>query len=454
MNLSYKKSILVISMLVLMSFGLMSLSFSNEIPKSSGSTPMTGVTVDGTITEAEWVGLDWKIPFFLNIDDVGNPPDTDGYNYMYLGEDLTNLYVGLDLCSDKTGGTNGEWISVWLNTNNRTFSNYLEWKTYLDNGVESLVYDVEKSQEWEFLSNNVGGSTNRVNDDSEYTATYGTIDGKTTHIHSMFDGEIFNITSEYVGGNYVSWVEFNVNTTKWFSIFEEIFAANILWIQFQIYTEVNTSISEHYLYLAYDNGIINPIDTDQVRQLSTTTSLEVVQFDYGAANLSANREMKFVLYANDTSPFMTQIDSIHLSVYTNQTNSMATVTYPYTSINNYDIEWSFGPSANNASNHRMYEIRIPKSELEHYDPDESLGIQVGGYGTMTFVDTSWWVFSTKNTNLLVELSTRYLFYDMQGCEAATPPPGPVISGYQLYLFLSVIGFTSILLIRRKYRNLN
>ncbi|MHA1485717.1 MAG: Loki-CTERM sorting domain-containing protein [Promethearchaeota archaeon] len=36
----------------------------------------------------------------------------------------------------------------------------------------------------------------------------------------------------------------------------------------------------------------------------------------------------------------------------------------------------------------------------------------------------------------------------------THPPGPAISGHQLYLFLSVIGFTSIFLIRKKYRNLN
>ena len=453
MNLSYKKLILVFSMLVLMSFGLISLSFSNEIPKSSGSTPMTGVTVDGTITEAEWDGLDWKVPFYLDIDDAGNPPDTDGYNYMYLGEDLTNLYIGLDLCSDKTGGTNDEWISVWLNTNNRTFSNYLEWESYLDNGVESLVYDVERDQEMEFLKNSIGGVLSRVNDESEYIATYGTINGNTSHLFNL-NGAFFNITAEYIGGFYVSWVEFTVNATKWFSIFKEIFAANILGIEFQIYTKANTSISEHNLFLAYNNGIVNPSDTDQVRQLSTTTSLDVLQFDYGVNNLSASREMKFVLYANDTSPFMTQIDSLHITPYYNLSNSIATVTYPYTSINNYEVEWSFGPSANNASDHRMYEIRIPKSELEHYDPDEALGIQVGGYGTMTFVDSSWWVFSTTDLNLLAELSTRYLFYDMQGCEAAATPPGPAISGYQLYLFLSVIGFTSILLIRRKYRNLN
>ena len=434
-----------------MSMGLISLSLSNETPKSSGSTPMEGVTVDGTITEAEWNGLDWKVPFYLDIDDVGNPPDTDGYNYLYLGEDLSNLYVGLDLCSDKTGGTNGEWISVWLNTNNRSFSSYLEWESFYDNGVESLVYDVENDQEWEFLSNNIGGFTSRVNDDSEYNAIYGNIEGNTTHIYNL-NGVFMNITSEYMGGYYISRVEFVVDTIKWFNgFFDEIFVANLLWINFQIYTQANTTISEHYLYLAYSDGSVNPDDSDQVRELSTDTSLEVVQFNYGVGNLSANHEMKFVLFANDTSPFMTQIDSLHITPYHNQSNSVATVTYPYTSVNNYDIEWSFGPSANNASSHRMYEIRIPKSELEHYDPNESLGIQVGGYGTMAFPGSMYWVFSTTDINLLPALSSRYLFYDMQGCET---PPGPSISGYNIYLLLSAIGFFSITLIRRKYRNIN
>ena len=102
----------------------------------------------------------------------------------------------------------------------------------------------------------------------------------------------------------------------------------------------------------------------------------------------------------------------------------------------------------------MYEIRIPKSELEHYDPDESLGIIVGGYGTMAFPNTNWWVFSELFVNLLPELSNRYLHYDMLGCESPPSPPGPVIHGYQLYLFLSIIGLRSILLIRKKYRNPN
>ena len=436
-----------------MSLGLTPISLSAETPKMSGSLPMEGITIDGVINETEWEGLDWKVPFYLDIDDAGNPPDTDGFNYLYLGEDLSNLYIGLDLASDKTGGTNGEWVGVWLNTNNRTFSNSSEWELYLDNGVESLVYDVERDQVWEFLSNGIGGVSSRVNDESAYIATYGTINGNMTHLNNL-NGVFFNITSEFVNGYYVSRVEFTIDILKWFGIFEEIFVSNILWIQFQIYTQANISISEHFLYLAYNDGTVNLNDPDQVRSLSTNASLQMLQFDYGAGNLSANNEMKFVLYANDTSPFMTQIDSLHITPYYNQSNGMATVTYPYSSINNFDIEWSFGPSFNNVSPHRMYEIRIPKNELEHYDPDESLGLIVGGYGTMSFPNTNYWVFSDKNVNILAELSSRYLYYNMQGCEDPLVTSPAAIPGYQMYLLFSVIGLASILLIRKKYRNRN
>ncbi|NHJ20931.1 MAG: hypothetical protein EAX91_08320 [Candidatus Lokiarchaeota archaeon] len=449
--MSKKKSVLVFLMIVLMSTTLTSISFSDNFPKSSGSTPMEGVVVDGTITESEWAGLDWKVPFYLDIDDVGNPPDTDGYNYLYLGEDLSNLYIGLDLCSDKTGGTNGEWVSVWLNTNNRTFSDAYDWQSYYNDGVESLVYDVERDQEWDFLSNNIGGFQSTINDDSEYAAVYGTIEGNKTCLDHL-DNLVFNVTSEFVAGSYMSRVEFIVDLREMFGdFFDPIFVDHIQWIQFQIYTKANTTISDHYLYLAYDDGTVNPSDKDQVRQLSTTTTREVLQFTYGPGNISVNHEMKFVLYANHTSPFTTLINSLHITPYSNMTNSVATVTYPYTSINNYDIEWSFGPSANNASSHRMYEIRIPKSELEHYDPNEALGIQVGGYGTMAFPGSNYWVFSTTPVNLIPALSFRYLFYDMGGCQT---PPSPAIPGYNLYILLGLIGFTLTILIRRKNRNLN
>lgn len=444
--MAMKKSIIVSLLLGLMILGLISFSYSFEGPNMSGSLPLSGVTIDGVINEDEWEALDWKVSVYLDIDDVGNPPDTDGFNYLYLGEDLSNLYVGLDLCSDQTGDTTGEWVGMWLNTNNRTFSDYNEWESFLDNGTESLVYDVENDKAWDFLSSTIGGVVSRVNDDSEYIATNGVISGNTTHLYNL-NGEFFNITAEFVNGDYQSWVEFNVDTTKWFSIFEEIFASNIEWIQFQIYTQANISISEHFLYLAYSDGSVNPFDADQVRVLSNGPSLDVLQFNYGAANLSSDLKMKFVLFANSTSPFMTQIDSLHITPYFNMSNSVATVTYPYTSINGFDIEWSFGPSFNNASDHRMYELKIPKSELEHYDPDESLGIIVGGYGTMTFINNNHWVFSEVDINLQEQRSDRYFYFDMKGCVV---PRSPTILGYNSYLIFAILGAISLILFKKKY----
>ena len=68
----------------------------------------------------------------------------------------------------------------------------------------------------------------------------------------------------------------------------------------------------------------------------------------------------------------------------------------YSSISNYDIQWRFGTSANNASDHRMFEIRIPKTELEHYNASEEIGIIIGGYGTMTIPNEVFWVFGEYN----------------------------------------------------------
>jgi hypothetical protein len=102
--MSNKKQYLVIVIVGLMGLGLISFSISAETPKMSGTTPMQGVTIDGVLNDAEWANLDVDVSIFLDIDDVGNPPDADGYNNLYIGEDATNLYIGLDLTSDRTGG--------------------------------------------------------------------------------------------------------------------------------------------------------------------------------------------------------------------------------------------------------------------------------------------------------------------------------------------------------------
>ncbi|MHA1509153.1 MAG: hypothetical protein ACTSO6_10670, partial [Promethearchaeota archaeon] len=137
-----ENSILLLFFSILLCIGMFSVAYSAQVPKTSGSEPMQNIVVDGVINEAEWADGDWKIKFYLNIDDAFNPPDKDGFNYMYLGEDVTNFYVGLDLCSDQTGGQIDEWVGIWMNVNNRTFDDTPSWVSYLNNGTESLLHDV------------------------------------------------------------------------------------------------------------------------------------------------------------------------------------------------------------------------------------------------------------------------------------------------------------------------
>jgi hypothetical protein len=92
-----------------------------------------------------------------------------------------------------------------------------------------------------------------------------------------------------------------------------------------------------------------------------------------------------------------------------------------TTINSFTLKKAFGPSTLNASDHRMFEICIPKSELEHYDSNQGIGIIVGGYGTLSYLDTNYWNFQNNiQTDFREQTSTEYKYYNMKGV-----PPGPL-----------------------------
>ena len=91
------------------------------------------------------------------------------------------------------------------------------------------------------------------------------------------------------------------------------------------------------------------------------------------------------------------LDIVRISMIRNATNDPADLPYvylPVSSINNAEISYGFTGSALNASNHRQFEIKIPKSELEHYNSINELGIIVGGYGTLNFPGKDYWVYSS------------------------------------------------------------
>ena len=138
---------------------------------------------------------------------------------------------------------------------------------------------------------------------------------------------------------------------------------------------------------------------------------------------------------------------------TNYTNTFnGAMLSAYSSISNYDIQWSFGTSANNASNHRMFEIRIPKTQLEHYDANEEIGIMVGGYGTMSFPNELFWVFAEFNNSIRHQQTDNYKYYDMFGCNA--PPQSPAVPGFSLPILIAITMVSTISLIRKRKTKLN
>ena len=116
-----------------------------------------------------------------------------------------------------------------------------------------------------------------------------------------------------------------------------------------------------------------------------------------------------------------------------------------------DMAWGFNASANNPANHRMFEFKIPKSSLEHFDSDNEIGIMIGGYGTLSFPNSSYWVFSKYIDEITEEQSKDYFYYNMLGIDIPVDGRGETIFGYDFLLIIGIIGICSVILIKKKVR---
>jgi len=416
---------------------------------SMGNPPMKNVLIDGEINVDEWADADWKIPFYLNVDnnpDYNGKINVDGYNFLYIGEDSDNLYLALDLCGDRSDNVTGEWVGVWLNTANRVYDNYFDWVEFFDDGVETLLYDIEKNQIWEYFTNTYLLHWYDVNNDSEYVAHYGTIEGNRDNFMYSLNPD-FNITSETIGSDELYWLNFSIDMTKWVYMEQELDVIQYI----QILTDSRNSVvlNDHKLVLWNSDGSFPSLnDPHQVISLNTLTSYDENVYEYGVGNLTADKKLQFSLIGNNSGPFKTSFNRLHFRFLANYTNWAGHVRVPYSTIANYQIEWSFGPSPNNATDHRMFEFSIPKTELELYDANEELGIIVGGYGTLSYINGSnFWVFSVIDHHQYVEDSTYYNYYDMKGLSESKG----VISGYPLILLVGITSICSVVVIKKKFK---
>jgi hypothetical protein len=183
--------------------------------------------------------------------------------------------------------------------------------------------------------------------------------------------------------------------------------------------------------------------------MSTSSSFHLENYEIGIGNITSDRLLRFSLIANNSDPFKTSINQMAFPQYRNFTHWAGHVQTPYSTIKNYQIAWGFGPSPNNASDHRMFELSIPISELELYDDNGDIGIIVGGYGTLGYINGSnFWVFSEVDFHQYVEDSSYYMYYRMEG--VSVPSEG-AISGYPLIFIAGVVSICIIIVIRKKLK---
>ncbi len=384
----------------------------------------SSIIIDGNISTDEWSTAQHKIQWYMNAD----PENSDGYNYMYIDEDPYNLYIALDMCSDQTNDSAGEWVGLWFNTNetdiyNSEFSTPYEWEAALDKGIESLLHDIDNDETIEFFTE-LGPSLADSQRPSEWIVVNGSIEGSQDDI--QYDDDVYlNMTSEFNGTHYVYRLDPNIDFYDSFQIFEDMYIEHVQRIRFWYRTQHNVSIDEHFLSVSDNPGDLNP---DINFAMGTGTSEILSYVDVLIENFTSTNNLRFSMNGVNDVPFNTSIDFLQYSLFIDQPTTIGgNSVYPYASIRNYDIAWAYGPTENNASDHRSFEFKIPKSELEGYEMDTPLGIIAGGYGTLaSWPNTHNWVFAdNKLTGIPEEDSSQYMNYTMQ-MKGWTPPSVPVL----------------------------
>lgn len=393
-------------------------------PENSGV--MHYINLDGVINDAEWATAQHKIEFWLNVD----KNHIDGNNYLYLGENKDNLYIALDLCSDNTTDETDEWIGLWFNTDNSTLTNSAEWENNIENGAESLIHDVQNDINWPFFNESLSILSQQtfdshVNDVSEINVINGTLSGDLSSLNTVLDSYV-QLNSELNFSNHITRLDFEINVSKWFpsNVIQDLYLENIRETEIVLRSRTNTAITSNRIVFWYSNGTYNLNDPDQVVDINSGTSWQWDNVVGG--NLTPDNILKFSIIGDHSSAFTHDLEYLGFNIFTHYVNRPpdSGIT-PYSSINGYEIKWSFGPSSNNASDHRMFEIKIPKSELSNYETYEELGVIIGGYGTMSFEEYGFWVYSTTTWFRYYD-SSNYNYFNM-GLKPFNPPNAFVLT---------------------------
>ncbi len=412
----------------------------------SKSPQLTTPELDGTIDMREWARSSYyNIPFYLDVDNAidteTNLSNVDGWNYLSVAEDEENYYFALDLCSDRTNNPDGEWVSIALaNRMPELLNSKLGMYAIEDYGLEHLMYNVSSNEVFEeeitlFSTNEASGGIPFVPEYDSYEVVKGTMEGDYIDFWYSNDNKFITLKSEYCeidpfnNESDIIAVDFAVNITEKFpklNASELVSAITDLDIRLSISGNVsannalNLPYAEVISFRVVEHGAM-PVDYNDPTYLSNINNIVFqndsftstnADCDHNTINLT-NGMYYFSLYGwnNDNVTYPTEfevyIDQLDIRIASNILNVGTTKGTSLFS-GNYDVSYAFGSSEMCEIAHRMFEIRISKSEFPVLD-DDMLYVNVAGYGTMAIADSNYWVYPLSEIG--IGASPIIEFYD-------------------------------------------
>jgi hypothetical protein len=405
-------------------------------------------TINGVMTSGEWNGAKYKaIPFWL---DVNNDPDPetgvrniDGWNYLYLGQDSNNYYLGLDLCSQRISNVTNETLSTYIASGPlpQVRASTLGFHAMRGHGLEFINFNSSTNSS---IPRNIGYSSMATVHDipyvpgpDSYAVRWGNTTGNYTDIWrddlenltlSSISGDEYDAGPSYSNANFAM-IDFVFNITDKFPLgFESDFLGNLT----NLYLDASISATlgadgtnegtNHTNIFAAVLSDPDPSKIDALHDSATYTALNyahqisfnpnVIAMDsvnVPIANLAANKLWHVSLFfwnENGTNTnFTVSLDRLSIGVRTTGYDGYADTSLPTTS---YDVNYSRGSSDNQAALHRMYEIRISKARLS----DTRLSIYiVGTFGTQSFAPSGigMWFYPSSLLPILVGILSGVTF---------------------------------------------
>ncbi len=392
----------------------------------SGDPKQITPEIDGIIEKSEWLrGSYYNLPFYLDIDNTIDPVESksnvDGWNYLSVAEDENFYYFAADLCSDRTNNKDGEWFAFHLaNRLPDALSSSLAFWALEDYGYEYFFYNVSDNSVFDYYLN-YGPSTYNyydipiVPEMDQMTVLRGDVTGNFDDFMATNDNEFLEVTSVFyeseglwLSGDFVD-VHFGVNITEKFPD-EDVSAvmSSLTDMDVRIVMESNLtsnppihvgdpdlihfSIAEHGGMPGNLSDVMFLSNIEEKTFVANSTYYIESDLDHNTIN-ATDGMFYFTIHAwndEDLAPtgYEFKIDKISLKFTIDEIDSIVGTSIATA---NYDIAYSYGPSANCDEDHRMFEFKVAKSEYPVL-ADDMLYLNLAGYGTMMMTGTNYWVY--------------------------------------------------------------